>query len=397
MSVDVRVNGTTYNLFKQLDLTTSLDEMLRETRIIVSEQVNDSSFIIEGDLIEVWLDSVKAFTGYTDSISENESDTSHDIEYRARSKAMDVVDSSVPDNVKFVKGVLKYADLWNLCIKGLGITDISVIDEIGATFSPDDKGAEIGQKCGEFLQKYARKVSVFPVSNGDGDIIMRTPTGKLKTMLLQIKDGKNNNIINSTYNNDISERFSKYIVRSNSNLTSSKTNGKDLKKNMNAKGEYIDDTIRSTRIFEKIAESPMTSSECQKAAEEEANIRKIRGFNYSCEVAGFSGNGELWEDGLLASVKDIKKGVQGDFLIKDVHYSYSINGEKTFMNLTYPDAYGALAKDNTYTVVKGDALYKIAKEQGVLLQELIQANPQIKNPDLIYPDQQVNIPVRSIK
>jgi prophage tail gpP-like protein len=166
---------------------------------------------------------------------------------------------------------------------------------------------------------------------------------------------------------------------------------------MNASGEFVDDTIRTTRFFEKVAESPMTSSECTESAKEEANIRKIRGFSYSCEVAGFSANGELWEDGLLASVKDLKKGVQGDFLIKDVHYSYSANGEKTFMNLTYPDAYKALAKDNTYTVVKGDALYKIAKEQGVLLQELIQANPQIKNKDLILPDQQVNIPVRSIK
>jgi prophage tail gpP-like protein len=397
MSVSVRVNGATYNLFKQVDITTSLDEMLRECRIIVTEQVNNSSFINEGDLIEVFLDGVKAFTGYTDSVSENESNDSHDISYRARSKAMDIVDSSVPDKVKFVKKVQKYEDLWSLCINGLGIVDISVDDQIGATFTADDKGAEVGETCGEFLQKYARKVQVFPVSTGSGNIVMRKPEGKLKTKLLNIVDGKNNNILGSTYNNDISERYNKYIVRSNGNLTSAIANNKKVKKNVNAKGEYTDNDIRESRVFEKIAESPMTVSECEKAAKEEANIRKIRGFSYTCEVAGFSGNGELWEDGLLVSVKDEKKGVVGDYLIKDVHYSYSGEGEKTALNLTYPDAYGALAADNTYTVVRGDYLYKIAKQQGVLLEDILQANPQIKKEDYIYPDQQINIPVKSIK
>lgn len=46
----------------------------------------------------------------------------------------------------------------------------------------------------------------------------------------------------------------------------------------------------------------------------------------------------------------------------------------------------------TYTVVSGDSLWKIAKKYQVGLSELIEANPQIKNPDLIYPNQVINIP-----
>lgn len=37
----------------------------------------------------------------------------------------------------------------------------------------------------------------------------------------------------------------------------------------------------------------------------------------------------------------------------------------------------------TYTVVKGDVMWKIAKDNGLTLKELIALNPQIKNPDLI--------------
>ena len=397
MSIEVKVNGKSYNLFKQIDVTSSLDELLRECRIIVSEQVNDSTFIKEEDKIEVFLDSVVEFTGYVDELSENESNESHDITYRARSLAMDIIDSTVPDKVKFIKGVQKYADLWNMCIQGLGITGINIIDKIGGTFTSDDKGAAVGENCGEFLQRYARKVQVFPVSNGTGDIIMRKPEGKLKTLLLQLENNKNNNILNSTYNNNISERFGKYIVRSNGNIKSVISAGKKVKKNMNLSGEYTDNSIRSTRIFEKTAESPMTASECTNAAKEEANIRKIRGFQYTCEIAGFSANGEMWEDGVLVDVKDYKKGVQGEFLIKDVHYSYSGQGERTFLVLTYPDAYTSLAKFNTYTVIKGDYLNKIAKSQGILLEELLQANPQINKKEYIYEGQEINIPTRSIK
>ena len=48
--------------------------------------------------------------------------------------------------------------------------------------------------------------------------------------------------------------------------------------------------------------------------------------------------------------------------------------------------------DETYTVVKGDSMWKIAVKYEVGLSEIKSANPQIKNPDLIYPGQVLNIP-----
>ena len=46
----------------------------------------------------------------------------------------------------------------------------------------------------------------------------------------------------------------------------------------------------------------------------------------------------------------------------------------------------------SYTVVSGDSLWKIAVRYQVGLSEIKQANPQIKNPDLIYPGQVINVP-----
>ncbi|MDK2903500.1 MAG: hypothetical protein PWQ93_1419 [Clostridiales bacterium] len=53
------------------------------------------------------------------------------------------------------------------------------------------------------------------------------------------------------------------------------------------------------------------------------------------------------------------------------------------------------AQSDQYTVKKGDTMWGIARKYGVSLSALIKANPQIKNPDLIYPGQKINIPAKS--
>ncbi|MGB9678570.1 MAG: SafA/ExsA family spore coat assembly protein, partial [Thermoanaerobacteraceae bacterium] len=45
-----------------------------------------------------------------------------------------------------------------------------------------------------------------------------------------------------------------------------------------------------------------------------------------------------------------------------------------------------------YTVKSGDSLWSIANSFGISLEMLIWANPQIPDPNLIYPGQQICIP-----
>jgi len=50
------------------------------------------------------------------------------------------------------------------------------------------------------------------------------------------------------------------------------------------------------------------------------------------------------------------------------------------------------AQTQVHTVKSGDTMWKIAVKYKVGLSEIISANPQIKNPNLIYPGQKINIP-----
>ena len=54
-----------------------------------------------------------------------------------------------------------------------------------------------------------------------------------------------------------------------------------------------------------------------------------------------------------------------------------------------------LAATTTYTVQSGDTLWKIAVKNQVGVSELISANPQLKNPNLIYPGEKIYIVVNS--
>lgn len=50
------------------------------------------------------------------------------------------------------------------------------------------------------------------------------------------------------------------------------------------------------------------------------------------------------------------------------------------------------AQSGTYTVQRGDTIWKIAVKYQIGVSELIKANQQIKNPNLIYPGQKIYIP-----
>lgn len=119
-------------------------------------------------------------------------------------------------------------------------------------------------------------------------------------------------------------------------------------------------------------------------------------------------------DGLLGN--EFPKTKYGDLMnsIKDKiwMWQYSSNGDgKKFgassqridLNHCYinfsvgtnnyaPPKNNGLNANSIYTVVKGDTLSSIAREHSTTLLNLISANPQIINPNLIYSGQKINIP-----
>ncbi len=64
-------------------------------------------------------------------------------------------------------------------------------------------------------------------------------------------------------------------------------------------------------------------------------------------------------------------------------------------SLSNESSFASPSSNPTYTVESGDTLDKIARQHGVGLNELLAANPQINNPDVIYVGDQINLPPAS--
>ncbi|WP_188207144.1 SafA/ExsA family spore coat assembly protein [Alkalibacillus aidingensis] len=50
---------------------------------------------------------------------------------------------------------------------------------------------------------------------------------------------------------------------------------------------------------------------------------------------------------------------------------------------------------DVYVVQPGDSLWMISRSYQIGLSEIIEANPQIRNPDLIYPGDEINVPLKT--
>jgi len=70
------------------------------------------------------------------------------------------------------------------------------------------------------------------------------------------------------------------------------------------------------------------------------------------------------------------------------------NPEITDPSMIYPGQEITIpgAAQETYTVRAGDTLYRIARRYGLTLDQILRSNPQITNPAEIYPGQVINIP-----
>lgn len=62
------------------------------------------------------------------------------------------------------------------------------------------------------------------------------------------------------------------------------------------------------------------------------------------------------------------------------------------LTLTLVIAFTVSASATDHRVVSGDTMWKISRSYGVSLNSLINANPQIKNPSLIYPNDIIYVP-----
>lgn len=338
----IEVNGTQYSNFKSASVRLQLDAIAGNFDFVAVSKKTEPLPIKLNDECSIIVDDEKVLTGFVESVDVDYDATSHSINITGRSKTADIIDSMI--NSLEIKPPITLKAVIEKVIVHIG-AEIKIIENTTVekfNSAEDLLSPEIGQNAFEFIEKLARKRQVLLTCNGEGNIVITQSSSDSAPIGLQnIIDGNENNIESASVSYDSTERFGKYVSKSQLNLTALNVSGKASSKDIvNQKSsDVIDEQVRQSRQFVIQAESASSDQQNQKRAQWEANIRKTRSIVYSTVFNGFGVNGKIWMPNQLTSIKDEFAGINAEMLLNSVIFSQDGYSANTSLAFVEKDAY----------------------------------------------------------
>ena len=357
--ITLEANSIDLTGFTSIDVSRRIDTVSGDFSFRAVSTSNLSFPIQTGDPIRVLVDGTPVITGYAEYINVTYSINSHEVLIRGRDVTCDLIDSTLGEKITFTGGVT-LEQIVRATLDSLDMTNVNVISNVTLDPFPATVpvSSEIGQTGFQFLENYARQKNVLLTTDGVGNIVItRSSTARINTNLLNIQvpgtiSNNTNNILDGGVSNDMTGRYSTYVVRSGESLVALAAfdayEGIDeffdqiTDSAVQTIGSTTDSQIRSTRRLEIQAEHPSDSTQCANRAIWEANYRRAKSFNYYCTTYGHSAvfDNIPWAPNLLVKVVDSFCDVDADLLIEQVRYTYSVDGgSKTQLTLVTQDAY----------------------------------------------------------
>jgi len=339
--IEIEVDGIRLTEFISARVTRSIGTASGSFSVKIPARENQPVPIKVEQEVLVSIDGSPAINGFIESVNIAYDSRSHSIDFSGRDRTADFIDSSVKSSLDITPPIT-LASLLTVTLANMGLSAISVIDDV----SPDEFGeeldisAEIGQTGFEFIEPFSRARQVLLTTDGAGNLrLARAGTGRAGIALINKIGGNQNNILSGSFSINNSNRFNKYIVKSQDvfsgeNVSADPTDGIDNE------GQATDSEIRTSRVKIFEAEENMDAESAGRRAAWESNLNRAKAKKLSVNVQGHSANGVVWEPNQLVSVADDFSDIQSDMLIEQVDYQYDNNsGSITGLSLVPPDSY----------------------------------------------------------
>lgn len=375
--ISLEVNNQTYSNFLSYSIEKDIENLCGtfSLEISASDEFGDLP-ITPNDAIRVTIDGEPVITGYVDEMTIDYSAESHTISLTGRDKTADFVDSKLDS--KTFSPPIGFEELLRKLLRIVGYQVVPIPTRIGLSATSNQisiinnygpipqfttaEGIQLrsSESAYELIKRCAEKRQILVNSDGNGNIVINRIGADIAPTILQNSksESNNNNIKNGRARFSWQDRFRTYKIKSMTTQGNSSTNilfnndstvapNSDPISTTPQVGTATDPDVRATRIYSAIGSSAMTSADCRKRAEWEANIRKTKGFSYSCEVYGFRQNlneviaaNPLWKPNQLVYIFDEFADLDNEFLIKSVNYTQDLNkGSITKLELVDKDAY----------------------------------------------------------
>lgn len=332
--------GIQYSNILSVDVGMSLAALVRDFTINVAQPGKQALPFKGGEQIRIWVDNELACDGFVDAVTPGYSKDGHTVALQGRSKAQDLVDSSLfPIAINTSISLVKVIEL---VISQIGL-DLRVINQISdlEDFDPaEDKiGAASGENAFSFIDTLARKRQVLLTSNAQGDIIIsRSGTSQNQVSLRNLITG-DSNILSGKASYNTSKRFNKYAFISQLNTT---TPGftLDSKVASDQLAISVDTPIRARQMV-MVAEKASSNGQLQPRADWQNNMAKANSRIYSVTVQGVrTQGGEIWQPNRLQAVADDFSEINEVMLIDSVRFNQTkTTGTVTSLSLVDRTAY----------------------------------------------------------
>ena len=340
----LEVNGRNFSGFTSLSATRSIDTMSGSFSVDATHRDMLIIPIRVQSLCRVLIDGQPIINGYIEKISPSYDTDSHPISISGRDKTGDVIDSTL-GNVPDISADIQLTDIIKELLSKNGLDSVGVINSVGdlEPFKQSDieEPAE-GDRIFDFIELLARKRQVILSSDGNGNIeLIRASQEILPDQIINIPG--ESNIKSASSSTDFTNRFNRYVVTAQGNAVGENNVGNELsaKELATRRGESIDAEVRNSRTLHIVSEENYDIETATNRAIWEQNIRRARGFSYTCTVQGhLRPSGGVWTFNKLIRVNDVFSDIQSTLLINSITYNSSVGGGTTTdLTLVSPDAY----------------------------------------------------------
>jgi prophage tail gpP-like protein len=323
-TVYVLVNGEQYSGWETARISRSLESVAGTFEFTTSDRWDNDmeSWMIDSqDAIRVVVGSDLVLTGYVDRPHPRLSSGEHAFSVMGRDKQCDIVDCSAVNRPGEWRNK-KVEQIANDICRPYGVVIIADVDTGGIV--PLFR-IQPGEKCFEALERLAKARSLMLSGDPSGNIHLKTFTATPLGITLQ----EGVNILEAEYENDVSLRYSHYIVEGQGI-------GQD-KQSHQMRQTADDPDIERYRVLDFQAGECAGDSYGSNRADWEARVRGARGETGNILVPGWRDDQRrLWAVDTVVAVDCPSCKMQGEFLINEVEFLKSRDGTTTRLQLRSP-------------------------------------------------------------
>lgn len=333
--ITLKIGAMEYGGWKSLSMEGGIEQCSGAFHLSVSDRWADNAeprLIYPGDACSLLLNDQVVISGYIDDVKPIISKQEHGIRVVGRDSTMDLIDCSAVyksgqwKNVKLDRIIRDIATPFGI--------EVVVQADMGAVF--DSFNIEEGEKAFETADRASRMRGVLLMSDGQGRLVLATPTQTAPTTSLVEGD----NILYGEALYSWKERYSEITVKGQG-----KGNAKEFGEAVaHGSATVTDPAITRYRPLVIISEHHGKGPSFKRRAEWERNIRRGRGTRARIVVQGWTDrDGKVWRANTLVSVFSPELRIMEDLLVVKCDYSLSDqDGTLTGLQLAHPSAFEVL-------------------------------------------------------